>query len=656
MAVTARDIWTPTRKPEFSPHYLANFLEQGGARIIHTRESGHVDCYIPRELIDHEEVPVEEAWAQQLAAQMRYVAQREGGTGQQSAINFGLVPGEPLLKISDGFHRDAALTINQERELIGTAKLTDWNSLYDQRIFDAKDHAHVRFSRVVQWIREVWEHSGLQDELTVEQAILLYRFQSDGSKLGLTSDVVEDSNQWVAKKEELWGMAAMTIHAHLKVAEHVDPGLVHSTRIKKKGGVLVAPTMSILKVFSDKLPDNFDLQNLVMAVAKDRNLHTSEIRALAMFVQDAVDLDTANSMIAKIDWDNFSPAYEKTKTNDLRRGHDPRHKGGAVLTKAATEVIGVIDRTQQVLDRGEVVTPEMDHNIAAAEWRVRELKGELGKLSGLLARARKLNTTDESEPDTEEDTAENSSNTNSRVVRLPQQRSHNRTSRRKVEKKVDDEVNGAEPEIEFDPEENPPTEDDDLEGRLSEQAPKEMDYVPTSTSYDQVALAKRRGQMQTTIDELSSRNKEIKDGSLDPSQYITFDEIIATRKLRPAAEVKENAVIRQAAISVIESGGLTDYRSRVILPLRYGRFPDHMRKNPVFARRGNETVKLEVLMELLDAYGQGVDIKTVSQLLGLTPAAVYETEKKFLKALNSKEAKHLMSEIEGQLEAAQEVS
>jgi hypothetical protein len=646
MAVRARDIWTPTQKPEFSPQYLANFLEQGGARIIHTRESGHVDCYIPRELIDHEEVPVEEAWAQQLATQMRYVAQREGGTGQQSAINFGLIPGEPLLKISDGFHRDAALAINQERELIGTAKLTDWNSLYDQRIFDAKDHAHVRFSRVVQWIREVWEHSGLQDELTVEQAILLYRFQSDGSKLGLTSDVVEDSNQWVAKKEELWGMAAMTIHAHLKVAEHVDPGLVHSTRIKKKGGVLVAPTMSILKVFSDKLPDNFDLQNLVMQVAKDRNLHTSEIRALAMFVQGAVDLDTANSMIAKIDWDNFSPAYEKTKTNDLRRGHDPRHKGGAVLTRAATEVIGVIDRTRQVLDRGEVVTPEMAHNIAAAEWRVLELKRELGKLSGLLAKARKLNTAEESEPDTEEDTAESSSNTGS-VVQLPQQQRHNRTSRRRQVRQIDDEIVSAEPEIDFDPEEE-----------LDQVPTDDVDYRPLPSPSDQVAMAKQREAMRTTLKELSEKNKSKKSDALDPSLYKSRDEVVANRGLRPEVEVKENHPVRVAAHSVIESGGLTEYRDRVVLALRFGIFPEHFRKIGVQARRGNDTIKLEELMESLDAYGQGVDVETVSQLLGLTHAAVLETEKNFLEALSkkSKDALHLLTGVKSQLEIARQES
>lgn len=648
MAVRARDIWTPTQRTEFSPQYLVNFLEQGGARIIHTRESGHVDCYVPRELIDHEEVPVEEDWAKQLAVQMRYVAEREGGTGQQSAINFGLIPGEPLLKISDGFHRDAALAINQEREIIGTVKLTDWNSLYDQRIFDAKDHAHVRFSRVVQWIREVWEHSGLQDELTVEQAILLYRFQSDGSKLGLTSDVVENSNLWVANKEELWGMAAMTIHAHLKVAEHVDPRLVHSTRIKKRGGVLVAPTMSILKVFSDKLPDNFDLQNLVMDVAKERNLHTSEIRALAMHIQDAESLEAAVSRIASIDWANFSPAYEKTKTNDLRRGHDARHKGGAVLTKAVTEVTGVIDRTQQVLNKREEVTPIMAHNIAAAEWRVRELRRELGKLSGLLARARELSNTEQQEEDVPGDLAENPTTTSSKVVMLGKRRTNRRLSHRRspgavdVEKVV--EMIVSEPELDS--------------GLEEDVRAEETDHKPTPTSYDPIAMARRREAMDDTVKKLSEKDKPKKSDVLDPSLYKPLDEVVAGRGLRPAAEVKENHPVRVAAYKVIDSGGLTAYRDRVVSALRFGIFPEHFRKIGIQARRGNETIKLEGLMETLDAYGQGVDIETVSQLLGLTPSAVLETELKFLEALSlkSKEARQLLAEIEGQLETAQGVS
>src|SRR5690606_32346942 len=91
---------------------------------------------------------------------------------------------------------------------------------------------------------------------------------------------------WVARKEEQWQMASMTIHGHLKIAANVDPKLVHSAREKRSGHVLEAPTQVILKVFSDELPDRFDLQNLIMDVAKAQNLKGPQVKALCLGVRD----------------------------------------------------------------------------------------------------------------------------------------------------------------------------------------------------------------------------------------------------------------------------------------------------------------------------------------------------------------------------------
>lgn len=228
--------------------------------IVGTREGGLIDCMVPTELIDHEEVPVKEEWAQSLAEQMRQIADEEGGTGQLMPITLGMIEGEDRLKIVDGFHRDAALKMNGVDTVFATIKEMDWDTLYDYRIFTAKDHAHVRFSRVVQWIREVWSYSELSDQLSVEQAVILYRYGGDGSRLDLSPDEVSKAKEWVQRKEEQWGIKSMTIHSHLKIAESVDPRLVHSTREKVSGRELKAPTQNILKIFSVQIPGNYQFQ------------------------------------------------------------------------------------------------------------------------------------------------------------------------------------------------------------------------------------------------------------------------------------------------------------------------------------------------------------------------------------------------------------
>lgn len=348
--------------------------------IIGERDGGLIDCWVPTELIDHEEVPVKEEWALSLALQMQEMSKAGGGTGQLSPILLGLIEGENTLKIADGFHRDAALELNDEPMRYATIKLTDWDGLYDVRIFTAKDHAHVRFSRVVQWIREIWQRTGQSDVMTVEQAVLLYQFDTDGSRLGLEPDAVAAAKAWIARKEEQWQMAAMTIHGHLKIAEHVDPQLVHSTREKRGGHALEAPTVAILKIFSNYLPNRFDLQNLVMDIAMQRNLRGPQVKALSLHVAPCRNLEEARITVGLIDLDSLQPEYHESTKRALRRAYDPRHKGGAVLNRASQDVANVIERVSLSLEREEEVTSGMRELLREALDRTQSLQADMGTL------------------------------------------------------------------------------------------------------------------------------------------------------------------------------------------------------------------------------------------------------------------------------------
>jgi hypothetical protein len=366
----------------------ARLLSQ--VEIIGEREGGMIDCWVPSRLIDYEEVPVKEEWAEDLAAQMRDMAAADGGTGQLTPIVLGMIEGEQTFKIMDGFHREAALRINGIDMVYATVKQTDWDGLYNVRIATAKDHAHVRFSRVVQWIREVWEYSGLSEKISVQQAILLTRFDSSGLKLGLEPEDAEAAKAWVTLKEKQWNIKAMTIHSYLTIAENVDPKLVHSTREKKSGKVLEAPTQAILTIFSDEIPKKFALQNLVMEAAMLNNLKGPEVKALCLSVRNYDNFEKAKIFVSQINWKTWQPVFSDTTKRALRRANDPRHKGATVLDNAGRDIANITDRVETSLARREEVTAEMHAKIEEAHKRATAVAAELGYLIGKLDELKEL--------------------------------------------------------------------------------------------------------------------------------------------------------------------------------------------------------------------------------------------------------------------------
>lgn len=371
----------------------------GRVEIANVREGGLIEASVPAIMVDHEDVAFRQDHAEEIARNMRRQAQRNGGIGQDSPILFGLIEDATLLKVIDGFHRNAALGILEAPVRDGTIKITTREGLYDDRIFTSKEHPQVRFSRVVQWIREVWSINELSDVTTVNgepfsvtQAVLLYRYDSSGRKLGLEPDVVKEAKSWVARKEQQWELKAMTIHGHLKVAENVDPDLVHSTRDRKGGNALEAPTREIIKIFSKELPSDFGLQNLVMEAAMANNLRGPQVRSLCRAVQNCRDLEDAKKLIAGFDWENWQPTYGETKARQLRKAYDARRMGAQVFEKPAADIGNVLLRAQQSFERGEEVTPEMANNILDAMVRAEELKAGLSDVIVRLAELAGIDT------------------------------------------------------------------------------------------------------------------------------------------------------------------------------------------------------------------------------------------------------------------------
>jgi hypothetical protein len=355
---------------------------------------GIIDCRVPIKLINHEEVPVDKRWASSLASQMHDLAialtnqgqQRdmaeavEAGTGQLTPILLGLIEGEKKFRIIDGFHRDAALIINGVKIARARVMLTDWNELYDIRIFTAKDHDDVKFSRVVRWINEVWRYSGLANRLSVEQAILLYRYDTSGSNLGLTEEEVVAAREWVAKKEKLWEMPAMTMRDLLVVAGAVDPTIVQASRKRNKKGPLEAPTKAIIDTLSKNLPGDFALQEVVVKATLANQLSSTKVTTLCQLVK-GLTKEEAVQKLAELDWETLQPTHADSHARHLRQKYSALARGALVLDQAAWEIHNVSRRADLSFDRQERVTTGLERkNVEAALSKANLLADDLGKL------------------------------------------------------------------------------------------------------------------------------------------------------------------------------------------------------------------------------------------------------------------------------------
>ncbi|MCA9332766.1 ParB N-terminal domain-containing protein [Candidatus Saccharibacteria bacterium] len=371
----------PTDVIDESQASLIDFLNLNGVEVVGLREGGLVDCYVPVELIDNEEVPVKEHYVESLAAQMDREAEKKGGAGQLTPVVLGLIEGESLLKIVDGFHRSAAQKRRGQSQIYSTVMHSDWDDLYDTRIFTAKDHAQVRFSRVVIWMKEIWELSPFSEHMTLEQAVLLQRFDSSGARLTADTEVVEGAKEWVSRKETQWDIAALTIRDYIKISETVDPALVEATREKRSSHELAAPTQDIIKVFSQEIPNNYELQNIVLDAAKARNLKTALVRAVCDVVSGCESNAEAARKIQEIEWDKLEPKTKKQQSARIFNSNDPRLVGGRTLEGSHTEITKTIERINKIIESGEPLSAEQAAKLQELQAKIEIIKVSLGRLA-----------------------------------------------------------------------------------------------------------------------------------------------------------------------------------------------------------------------------------------------------------------------------------
>ena len=102
---------------------------------------------------------------------------------------------------------------------------------------------------------------------------------------------------------------------------------------------------------------------------------------------------------------------------------------------------------------------------------------------------------------------------------------------------------------------------------------------------------------------------------------------------REPAEILENVAVKNAAESVGRLHLAPDYRTKLVLALRYG-IPPKVVCLSTINRRG-ETIKLQDLEEFIPAY-QGVDLESAYIITGLTPMELLQAESRFVEAFRDR--------------------
>lgn len=359
---------------------VADFLHSKGVPDLIVRDNGAVVGQIPFELIDTTEVPLRESHVNHIKGLIDESAERFGGDGQDQPLETGMIPGVDLLKIADGFHRSKAQQRRGMTEVFAGVLRSSWDDLYNSRIPNALnsfDHKAIRFARVVIWMNEIWELTGFPEHMTLEQAALLAGMGGSGAGLKITPDVREASNEWIGSHSNAWNLAPMTIHSHVKIASDVDPELISVTQERQRGDEITGPNQEMIKVLSEQIPKNYELQQMVVDAAVDHQLDPRRVRALCEHIKNAKTNGQAAEVIATIDWDELEPANKAKGTARISRYSDPRTAGERVLEQTTLEIQSALERAEAIAASGEPLTPEQRRKVEEVDAKIRPLQGLL---------------------------------------------------------------------------------------------------------------------------------------------------------------------------------------------------------------------------------------------------------------------------------------
>ena len=242
-------ISTLESRPDLEERIIISPIEQ--LEKINEREGGLFEAYVPLDLINQQDVAVDNAHVLELAESMRNQSKIHG-TGQLSPVLLGLYLGQEKYEIIDGFHRIPAIKLAGSEFVYATIKPDcTREDIIDLRIVSASSHNKVKFSRIIEWVKEAWETTPWANNINVYSAFIINVINNRGTghwKDGneLNDEDVRDIKEWVQRKCEQWDINPRFVGQYLKTAHAADPELVKVARERTSAKKLEVITPSHL--------------------------------------------------------------------------------------------------------------------------------------------------------------------------------------------------------------------------------------------------------------------------------------------------------------------------------------------------------------------------------------------------------------------------
>lgn len=211
--------------------------------------------------------------------------------------------GQRSCRVIDGFHRTEGLRLNHYQTIKAEVMygLTE-EEVYDLRILAANSVRSVQFARVAMWMEKayaetLWSKRGF----TLVQVFSLANNNTPGKKLGLTPSEATEMKAWALTKAELWHRTVSTILQERILIDKADPDLVKMVRTEagggKEGSGVLNPAR--LKSIVEELPGqkNFELQQSLVALQRDKNFDALQLRAVAKALAGAQNEVRVNDIL-----------------------------------------------------------------------------------------------------------------------------------------------------------------------------------------------------------------------------------------------------------------------------------------------------------------------------------------------------------------------
>lgn len=187
--------------------------------------------------------------------------------------------------IIDGFHRlpvfpQIGLT---HADAIVLYHISD-EELYDLRVLAASSVKSLAYARIAVWMQQSFRKTEWAEKgLSLSQVFGLAVFDTEQSRLGLTTEETQRAKHWARDKARKWSRPVASIWDIARTAEIAAPDLLKAVRVGGGGAHSKSGELNParLKAIVSALPGEHDLQRVVANTVTTLNLNVGDTANLA---------------------------------------------------------------------------------------------------------------------------------------------------------------------------------------------------------------------------------------------------------------------------------------------------------------------------------------------------------------------------------------